>query len=230
MTDPTPAFAHPQMNLGGQLQPPQPSRLYRIYRPAFHRHYEIKSSEDHLLFYGNVSVFGFKKPEVTLHAGSSDTAPVVAACKFVKFSRGFKLALGDPDDVNTVQWEDMTRDSALGLHSKHRFEMTVPDKTKAGYNERRAFLWKRTHNEAVEGRSPLKASMRNLKLVDESTGLVVAVFNSEISFSRCGVLEVKADYGENFDVMVVNSCVGLYERARRRNNGAAAGAGGGGGG
>lgn len=76
----------------------------------------------------------------------------------------------------------------------------------------------------------MKASMRNFKLVEESTGQVVAVFNSEISFSKCGVLEVKADYGEAFDIMVVNSYVGLYERARRRNNRAAGGGGGGGGG
>ncbi|KAJ5974000.1 hypothetical protein N7481_011210 [Penicillium waksmanii] len=224
-SDLTPApFANPQP------QPQSPSRLYRIYRPAFHRHYEIKSSDGQLLFYGNISTFSFKKPEVTLHAGASDAAPIVAACKFVKFSGSFKLALGDPDDVNNVQWEDMTRDSAMALHSRFRFEMTVPNKTRAGYNERRTFLWKRTHNEGVEGSSPLKVSMRNFKLVEESTGQVVAVFNSEISFSKCGVLEVKADYGEAFDIMVVNSYVGLYERARRRNNAAAGGGGGGGGG
>ncbi|CAI7652095.1 unnamed protein product [Penicillium manginii] len=216
-SNPIPApYSHPQQDLGGQ----PPSRLYHISRPAFHRHYEIKSPDEHLLFYGNISVFGFKKPELTLHAGTSDTAPTVAACKFVKFSGSFKLALGDPSDVNTVQWEDMTRDSAPVLHSRYRFEMTVPDKTRAGYNERRAFLWKRTHNEAVGGSAPLKMSMRNFKLVDERSGQVVA----------CGVLEVKADYGEGFDIMVVNSCLGLYERARRRNNGAAGGGGGGGGG
>lgn len=215
--------AHPQQDLAGQ----GPSRFYRIYRPAFHRHYEIKSADEQPLFYGKTSVFGFKKPEVTIHAGNSEAGPILAACKFVKFSGAFKLALGDPEDVNNVQWEDMTMESAL--HSRYRFEMTVPDKQQIGYNERRVFIWKRTHNEAAEGSSLLKASMRNFKLVDESTEQIVAVFTSELSFSKCGVLEIKVDYGEAFDIMVVNSCLGLYERARRRNNSAGGGGGGGGG-
>ncbi|KAJ5583872.1 hypothetical protein VI817_006073 [Penicillium citrinum] len=205
----------------------QPSRLYRISRPAFHMHYEVKTDDDRMLYYTKVSVFGINKPDMTMHAGDSPDAPIVAACKFLKLSRHYKLALGDPGDLRNVQWEDMI--SHGSLHSKLRFSMKVPDKHQPGYNERRAFLWKRTHSEAAEGSAPLKASMRNFKLVDEKTGNVVAVFNREISFSKCGVLEIKADFGQDFDIMVINSCVGQYERIRRRNSSGGGGGGGGGG-
>lgn len=215
---------------------PGQSRIYKIYNPAFHRHYEIKSSTDEQLYYGNVSVFGFRKPDITLHAGNSSSpkeSPIVAACKFVKFSGDFKLALGDPDDHRNVQWEDMTKDSVF--HSRFKFEMAIPLPEGNGIGSHRAgFIWKRTHNEAVEseegnGATPTWASSRNFKLEEEKTGRIIAVFNKEISFSKCGVLEVRVDYGPGFDVMVINSCVGLYERARRRNNSAGGGGGGGGG-
>lgn len=190
-------------------------------------HYEVKTTDDQMLYYTKVSAFGMKKPDMTMHAGNSPAAPIVAACKFLKLSRHYKLALGDPSDARNVQWEDMM--SLGSFQSKLRFSMKVPDRHQTGYSERRAFLWKRTSHEAVEGSSPLRASGRNFKLVDEKTGDVVAVFNREISFSKCGVLEIKADYGQDFEIMVINSCVGQYERIRRRNS-AGAGAGGGGGG
>ncbi|KAJ5085640.1 hypothetical protein N7532_010411 [Penicillium argentinense] len=214
--------AHPS-GLGEQ----GPSRIYQISRPAFHRHYEVKSADDQVLFYGKISTFTHKKPDVTIHAGDSEHTAVMAACKFIKLSGDFKLAIGDPIDENNVVWEDMTKESAI--HSKYRFEMTVPNKQQTGNRERRGFLWKRTRHVAVDGESAPILGSRSFKLVDESTGQVLAVFTREISFNKCGKLQIKAEYGEAFEKMVVISLLGLYERARRRNNSAAAGGGGGGG-
>lgn len=203
-----------------------PSDLYHIYRKPFGRHYDIKSADDQMLYYGDVSVWTIKKPDIILHAGSSDKSPVVAVSKFLKFSSEYKLCLGDPDDVN-AQWEGMTKVSAL--HSRHRFEMTVPSQMGDPNGQRRSFLWKRTRHVRVEDASTSSMwGVRNFKLVDELTGQLVAVFTREKSMSKCGRLQIKGEYGENFKRMVLISCASLYERARRRNRSRSTAGGGGG--
>lgn len=203
------------------------SRLYHIYLKPFHRHYEIKSTDDQSLYYGEVSSFTLNKPDVTLHAGTSAKDPVLAVSKFLKLSGDFKLGLGDPKDVNHVQWEDMTKESAL--HSKYRFEMTVSCQQEPPHEERRSFLWKRTHHVKVDDATPMMWSARNYKLVDELTGELLAVFTRERSLSKCGTLQIKAGFGKSFDTMATLSCLSLYERARRRDRSAGGGGGGGGG-
>jgi hypothetical protein len=48
--------------------------------------------------------------------------------------------------------------------------------------------------------------VRNFKLVDERTGQLVAVFTREKSMSKCGRLQIKGEYGENSERMVLISC------------------------
>lgn len=186
------------------------SRIYHIYRPAFRRHYDIKSSTDEPLYYANMSSFPQNKPELTLHAGPDKTAPIIAASKFLKLSADFKLALGDPEDLKTTQWEDLVRESST--HSRYRFEMTIPDAQGNGYGERRGFLWKRTHSVKVENTQPFPLDMRSLKMVDEKTGQVVAVFSRERPLTKCGQLQIRAEYGEDFDTMVLISGLSVFEK------------------
>lgn len=213
--------AHPEVEENGS------SRLYNIYRRTFHRHYEIKSAADQLLFYGAISDFTPKKPDLILHRGTSNNAPVVAACKFLKLSGHCKMSLGNPEDVNNAQWEDMTRESLM--HSKYRFEMTLPSPQDPSHGERRSFMWKRTRHVGVDESKP-RLSSRNFKLVDERTNEVVAVFTSDLSLNKCGRMQIRADFGESFDTMVLLSYVSIYEKARRRERSSGGGGGGGGGG
>ncbi|KAJ5585325.1 uncharacterized protein N7459_005125 [Penicillium hispanicum] len=210
-----------------ELDEHTPSRLYNIYKKPFHRNYEVKSAADQILFYGEVSSFTRHKPDLTLHRGTSAHAPVVAACKFVSFARDFKLALGDPDDELNTKWEDMTKESKL--NSKYRFEVTVPNQQSESQGERRSFLWKRTRHVGINDSKP-RWSPNNFKLVDECTEEVVAVFTSGKSFHKCGKLQIKAGgYGENFDMVILLSYLGLYEARKRRENRSAAAGGGAGG-
>lgn len=202
-----------------------PSRLFHIYRKPFHRHYEVKSSDDQIVYYGDVSLWTIKRPDIVLHAGDSDKGPVVAVSKFLKFSGHYKLCLGNPDDMN-AQWEDMTRESAL--HSRYRFEVTVPSQVGDPNGERHSFVWKRTHHVKVDNSTSHMWGGRNFKLVDERTDQLMAVFTRERSISKCGKLQIKAAYGESFDIMVLISCASLYERARRHNRSSSGGGGGGG--
>lgn len=192
------------------------SRIFNIYKPAFRRHYEIKSTDEQPLYYVNISASP-RKPDLVLHDGNSDSAPKIAACKFLKLSGNGKLALGDPDDVTNTQWEDMIKQSSI--HLKYRFEMMIPGAE--GRGERRAFVWKRTHSIMVEDTKPFPLSMRSLKMIDERTGRVAAVFTRERSLSKCGKLQIRVEYGEEFDRMVLMSGLSAYH--------AVSGGGGGGG-
>ncbi|OOQ86079.1 hypothetical protein PEBR_24264 [Penicillium brasilianum] len=196
------------------------SRIYHVYKPAFRRHYDIKSSSDEPLYYVNISSFTHNKPELTLHVGTNKTGPIIAASKFLKLSADCKLALGDPEDLKTTQWEDMVRESPI--HSRYRFEMTIPSAEGNRHGERRVFLWKRTHSVKVEDTRPFPWSMRSFKMVDEKTGQVLAVFSRERSVSKCGQLQIRVEYGEDFDLMVLISGLSVFEKA--------SGGGGGGGG
>lgn len=190
-------------------------RFYHIYLKPFHRHYEVRTTNGQSLYYGEVSLFTRNKPDVTLHAGTSRKGPVVAASKFLKFSGDFKLALGDPNDVAHVRWEDMTKESVL--HSQYRWEMTVPSRQEYPHRERRSFCWKRTHHVKVDDAKPVIWSPQNYKLVDELTGEVLAVFTREWSLSKCGTLQIDADVGTSFDIMAILSYLSLYEKERRRD-------------
>ncbi|UNI20481.1 hypothetical protein JDV02_006562 [Purpureocillium takamizusanense] len=185
---------------------------------------------------------------------------VVAVVHMPKLSGDFKIGLGGGGGLAgaagaTTRWEDMTKEDVR--HSRHRWAMTLGgdggDESGGGgqrrRRERREFMWKRTRRVAAEGTSVSSLSGRNLKLVEvhgsgggggggsngEEEGEreeVLAVFTSDRGFSSCGVLQINSDNneGRDFEVMVVTTCVALYEKARRRRHRAAAGGGGGGGG
>ncbi|OQE01629.1 hypothetical protein PENVUL_c042G04303 [Penicillium vulpinum] len=142
------------------------SRVYNIVNRLFHRHYDINSADDQPLFYGEISMFTPNKPDVILHADTSTRAPIVAISKFLKSSGDYKIGIGNPDDINTVQWEDMTKE--LIHKPKYRLEMT---------NGRRSFLWKRTRTIGVGNSAPSQWTGWNYKLVDEHTEQVLAVFS-----------------------------------------------------
>ncbi|OQD72585.1 hypothetical protein PENDEC_c020G04758 [Penicillium decumbens] len=64
----------------------------------------------------------------------------------------------------------------------------------------------------------------NLKLVEDSTGSVVAVFSSGGSFStKTDQLDVYANYGERFSTMVLITGIALREKLRRANKSSTAG-------
>lgn len=196
------------------------SRIYNLHKTCFQRHYEVQGPgpEDPVHFHAETVLLSRHKPDIILHAGADKNGAVVAACKFLKFSGDYKLCLGDPDDPANSQWEDMTKETFRA--SQYRFEMSLGE-------ERRVFLWKRTRNVHVEGLNVSALSRRNYKLVDERTGDLLAVFTSQRTYRDCGTLQITANYGQKFDLMVLVSCISLYEKARRRNR---RGNGGGGGG
>ncbi|KAK1150025.1 hypothetical protein N8T08_003583 [Aspergillus melleus] len=207
--------------------PDSASRIYNIYHTVLHHHYDVTLADKTPLYHVENSLIRPKKPDLTVHAGN-ESGPVVAVCKFLHFSRHLKVGLGDPQNVSDVQWEDLVCQNYK--LTKYRWQMT----TGSPYEEviKRSFVWKRTHNVGVEDSKPSILSSRNFKLVNEQTGRIVAVFTSNNlkSFTKCGKLQISADYGREFELMVILTVLALYEKQRRRNNSGNGGGGGGGGG
>lgn len=56
----------------------------------------------------------------------------------------------------------------------------------------------------------------DLKLVDDATQHVVAIFSADgLSMSKTGQLDVYVNYGERFQLMVLISALALHEKQRR---------------
>ncbi|KAL4930514.1 uncharacterized protein BDV17DRAFT_40077 [Aspergillus undulatus] len=204
------------------------SRLYHIYHSTVRYDYRVCDADKNHLYFVHNSHLKPLKEDITVHAGSDNSTPVLAVCKFLHFSRHCKVGLGDPQHPGAMVWEDLQGQNLT--MTKYRWQMSVHSEN--GGFERRWFVWKRTQSLGVDGDSPSVLSLRNFKLVDDMTGQVVAVFtsNSFRSVRKNGKLKVTAEYGPNFDIVALVTLLAMYERIRRRTGGKGGGGGGGDGG
>ncbi|PWY78124.1 hypothetical protein BO94DRAFT_187187 [Aspergillus sclerotioniger CBS 115572] len=198
---------------------PSASHIYQISNTTFRHHYNVATSAGAQLYRVENSPLRPNKPDLTVHAGSDNTGPIVAVCKFLHLSRHLKVGLGDPSTVNLISYEDLLAQDHR--HAKYRWQMTM--QSAQGY-EWQSFLWTRTHSVGVQDDSLTSMlSNRNFKLVEEQTGRVIAVFTSPVwSFNETGQLQMYVNYGREFDLMALTTVLGLYEKARRRRESSAA--------
>ncbi|RHZ43597.1 uncharacterized protein CDV56_101447 [Aspergillus thermomutatus] len=200
--------------------------LYHIYNTLFRHDYSVHNADKEQLYHVHNSTWTPKKPDLSIHAGTSTQAPVLAVCKFLHFSRHLKVGIGNPETPNSVNWEDLV--CLSHLHARYRFQIFLHSEHGV---ERRSFIWKSTHSVGVGDTKPSIFSWRNYKLVDEATDRLIAVFTSNFwGYKKSGKLEIYANYGQEFDLMVIITAVALYEKQRRRDSSASSGGGGGGGG
>lgn len=194
---------------------------YSITHTMWRHDYEVTGSH---CFHVDNSTFRPGKPDLTFHAGSDTTAPIAAVCKFHNFSANTDIGLADPKQGNSMNWVCMSRQGLI--KTQYGFRMDIGD------HRPHNFSWKPTHSMGT-GRTG------NLKLVDDSTGQVVAVFSRSSSFSKrkTGSLDIHVDYGNRFQLAVLATGLAVREKLRRASNaasasaasgGAAAGAAGGG--
>lgn len=202
------------------MDAPRP-RTWKLSKPAFSRHYDIRPDSDSspVAFVVDISVFTRGKPNLTLHRGASlkDDPPIVACVHTPKASRSFTLGLGDPSSPN-IQWDDVTRQGAP------RFEFSFPAALPGESDVPVPLTWKKTKHESVQGMKASGFSSQDFKLVD-GAGRVLAVFTHERGVSKCGTLEIRGDWGEAFDLKVLMTVVTLYDLIRRRQNASAGGGG-----
>lgn len=198
-------------------------RQFKVSRGRFSRHYTVLDPDGKPLYYVDQSLFTRDKANLTLHAGGDASGAVVAVAHLPRFSFDAKIGLGDPSSPAIV-WEELSRESRDA--SAHEWSMTLPGGGGGGgaNGGKKTFVWKRTHKVSVDGMESSALRMRDLKLVEVATEQVVGVFTSTRGWSSCGVLQINAGYGQEFDIMATATMLAIYEKARkRRAAGAAAG-------
>jgi hypothetical protein len=196
-------------------------KIFHIYhtKPTFN-YYSIHDSNKRHVYHVRTSHFTPSKPDLIIHAGPNKKAPIIAVAHFTTFSSSFKIGLGDPTaDPRGTVWEDLTQVSWYLRHYKFETEIKVSgSEASAGDepSERRRFLWKRTSSVGVEEAKPSRLSSGSYKLVDQSTGEIVAVFTENVkAVMKKGKLEIRKDYGPDFQTMVIITGMTVLENQAR---------------
>ncbi|KAJ5698184.1 hypothetical protein N7462_000189 [Penicillium macrosclerotiorum] len=173
---------------------------------SFWRHDYTVTTRGRDVYRVHTSQYSPGKPDLTFYAGPDTSGPVAGVCRYRHFSSDTEIGLGDPRD-GRMYWERMHRDGKMTVRYCFRVRVGRGLQT---------FTWKKT--------SMGQGTFGNLKLVDEA-GRVVAVLSSGSTFSkRTGQLDVYAQYGGTFPMMVLFSGIALREKLRRASNNAAAAA------
>ncbi|PHH75703.1 hypothetical protein CDD80_2160 [Ophiocordyceps camponoti-rufipedis] len=165
--------------------------IYTIDKPLWKRHFSVLAHDAKTPRLVRLRPSAADKtPLLSLHAGPDTRSPVLATTYIPFLSREFYFSVGGG------RWESM--ESAFGPGPRHRWSW-----------HRASFVWKRTRSVAVEGMTISALSQGNWKLVD-ARGDVLAVFTNERRCGRCGRLQIRVDYGSDFDDMVLMTLLTVY--------------------
>lgn len=192
----------------------QTAKQYRINRNSFGDHYDIESAEGQPVYYVEQWKFRSQSPDLTLHRGSDKSGPIVAVSHMPYWSNSFKVGLGDPSDPGSMLWEQMGKNGFTNKGSPWAADIVAQPNEKKRLN----LNWKTTKSVAAEGMKVPWSSSRNYKLINEDTKDVIAVFTSDRSYKKCGVLQINVDYGTSFEFMIIMTCITVYENARRESS------------
>ena len=195
---------------------PDAVRVLSFHHPGrCRKHLTVKDEGGKTIYYADVSRWT-KAPDIVLHTGETKDHPVAAIARF-RHSRHLLLGLGDPADTDgaDIVWEEMKNMKRLA-HSLYRLEVTNSEPGR--FEETRALVFQRTR--AKEDGVTNKWSWMNFKLVEETTGEVLAVYLASglRSFNKRGTLHIKNRFvAGNVEIMAVLGLCGLIEKKWRRD-------------
>ncbi|KAI9697688.1 MAG: hypothetical protein M1836_004638 [Candelina mexicana] len=166
------------------------------------------------LYYVRHHQFSPSKPSLILHSATPE-GPILGVSKIhVSHSKPATLGLGDPTPTstshpNTVTWESLNRTSMD--HSSHAISFIL-----SASNERKTFLWRRTH--AFARFTGGRKSMKHMKLVEEETGEVVGLYvqcGLMRSWRKKGRMVFWKTWGEEWEKWVLLAALTIMELQRR---------------
>jgi hypothetical protein len=141
------------------------------------------------------------KPDLTFYDGPDSNGPVIGLSKFPHVSANCDVKL--VDEQLKEDWVPVTKKGLMSM--KYTFQILAGGKPGS-------FAWKKTRSMG-NGSSPYG----NMKLVDEKSQDVVAVFSSDPFSLVTGRLDMREDYGGSFDRWALVTGIAVRERQRRQN-------------
>lgn len=177
-------------------------------QPGCH-HYNVTTTDlagDEQHFFLENSPFDKSQPDLRMHIGPDITGPVIGVSRYKRFSQDCQISLLDSDeDVEKFasNWENVHLAKKGYLSPSFAFQAQR-------YGEMARFAWKKTRSMGSHA-TPLG----NLKLVDESSDEVLAVFSSESYSLVPGSVEMCGEFGEEFDRLALLTGVSVREKQRR---------------
>lgn len=142
-----------------------------------------------------------EKSDLTFYDGADSNGPVIGLSNFLRGSANCDVAL--VDEQLREDWVSVTKKGFMSM--KYTFQIPVR-------GEPGSFAWKKTHSMG-SGSTP-RGSM---KLVDEPSQDVVAVFSSDRFSMVTGRLDMREDYGDSFDRWALVTGIAVRESQRRQN-------------
>lgn len=158
-------------------------------------------------FFLENSPFDTSQPDLRLHIGPDTTGPVIGVSKYKRFSQDCQISLfkneADTEINPESVWKDINLVKKGYLSPNYAFQARLR-------GEMGQFSWKKTRSMGRHA-TPLG----NLKLVDESSGEILAVYSSESYTLVTGLVEMCGEFGEEFDRLVLLTGVSVREKQRR---------------
>ncbi|KAJ9656234.1 hypothetical protein H2198_005085 [Neophaeococcomyces mojaviensis] len=184
-----------------------------------HVNMRIHDSTGRCMYYVDNSAFTIGKPDVTLCAGTEKNGPILGVCRWSNmYSKHYNVGVGNPttNEKGTI-WEEVK--VSHHRHPEWQWSMTLPSRA------RHSFTWHRITGDELKAadEDANKMSRKNVKLVDSETGEVLVVFGSNRfkSWKKFGKFTFNVDgrergWGDNWEMMVLLTALGLVEMSRRR--------------
>lgn len=149
------------------------------------------------------SPFDTSQPDLRMHIGPDTTGPVIGASKYKRFSQDCQISLFENEadtEINPENaWKNINLSKKGYLSPSYVFQARL-------YGEMSHFSWKKTKSIGKHA-TPLG----NLKLVDGSSGEVLAVYSSESYTLVHGLVEMCRKFGEEFDRLALLTGVSVRE-------------------
>jgi hypothetical protein len=198
--------AHSSPNLNYIQNSNMPYKQFHITEQPGCHHYNVTTTattdnKQHL-FLEN-SPFDNTQPDLRMHLGPDTTGPIIGTSKYKRFSQDCQISLEEDFDNRDSNWVNTTLSKKGYLSPSYVFQAHL-------YGELGRFSWKKTHSMGSHA-TPLG----NLKLVDESSDDVLAVFSSESYSLVPGCVEMCGEFGEEFDRLALLTGVSVREKQRR---------------
>ncbi|OQD75033.1 hypothetical protein PENDEC_c008G06053 [Penicillium decumbens] len=178
-----------------------PTQFHITEEPLGHHYSVVADDQNHRhQFYIENAPSATKKPDLTFHDGADHNGPVIGLSKFPRVSANCHVRLFD-EQSKTEDWIPVTKKGFISM----KYSFKIPG-DRSG-----SFAWKKTRSMG----SGLSL-YGNMKLVDEQSQDVLAVFSSDPFSVVTGRLDMRRDYGDLFDRWALVTGIAVREKQRRR--------------